>query len=86
MAIPTATTTSSQPVNGFQTDFNNHSGSWLSNVEASQNLRSSRNLTPSNAYLLSEDTSSYDNARISSGYANDNCYHESHIDLPSIPH
>ncbi|MGF1617166.1 MAG: hypothetical protein ACFCU2_05085 [Acidimicrobiia bacterium] len=55
--------------------YKNSSGYVGSNVKIWQNNSSSRVLTPSNPFLHSVDNSTYDGARMQSGYANDNCYH-----------
>lgn len=55
-------------------DYNNNGGSHVSDVDVWQNNSSSRDLT-SNPYVYSKDGSTWDVARVSTGYANDNCYH-----------
>ena len=54
--------------------YNNTNGSWV-NLDVFQDGSSSRNLTPGSAFLRSIDNSTYDVSRISSLYADDNCYH-----------
>ncbi len=59
--------------------YDNYSG-WTSAVQVWQNNSSSRDLTPGDSFVVSINTQTYDAARISSPYADDNCYHGNHYD------
>jgi len=67
--------------------YENHGGNWIgSDIEINQNGDAARNLTPGDSYLYSHDTDTYDAARISSLYANDNCYHGNNAVSAPSPH
>lgn len=56
--------------------YENFAGGWLgSTADVYQNNDPARNLTLGSTYLYSVDTSTYDVARLSTAWADDNCYH-----------
>lgn len=66
-------------------DYANHGGSNVLDVDIWQNGNSGRDLT-TNPYVFSHDNSTYDVARVSSSYADDNCYHGNDLIGSSAAH